>query len=280
VPPTSNSRLRWDERSARAARLADRHPATAGLLTFYALLTRYQGSLAERWAPVLERRPAIDSFPAALDTALVLDAVQDTLRWLGQSAPPGLVHVIGGLHELRPPDWHTHLDRYLEGATDSDVEEAPGVFLLETILQPLAELLALRASLASRAPSSEPRVLSPEARCRFCGSLPVVGVLREEGHGTRRTLLCGLCLSEWTYLRIVCPSCGERKFDALPVYTAEQVAGARVEGCDSCRSYLKTIDATKDGFAVPLVDDIATLTLDLWAREQGYVRLRANLLRT
>ena len=118
------------------------------------------------------------------------------------------------------------------------------------------------------------------SRCPFCDSLPVVGGLREAGHGAKRSLLCGLCLSEWDYLRLVCPACGERKFDALPVYTAEQFSGARVEGCDTCRAYLKTIDATKDGLAVPLVDDLATVALDLWARDQGYVRLRPNLLRT
>jgi FdhE protein len=52
-----------------------------------------------------------------------------------------------------------------------------------------------------------------------------------------------------------------------------------VDACDSCRRYVKTIDLTRDGTAVPIVDDIATLTLDLWARGQGYERLRPNLLR-
>jgi FdhE protein len=54
----------------------------------------------------------------------------------------------------------------------------------------------------------------------------------------------------------------------------------RIEACDNCKRYLKTIDLTKDGHAVPIVDDIASVSLDLWAAEQGYSRLRANLLRT
>ena len=99
-------------------------------------------------------------------------------------------------------------------------------------------------------------------------------MLRDAGQGTRRALVCGLCFTEWAFERIVCPSCGERRFDALPVYTAEQVAGVRVDGCDSCGVYLKTIDASKDGTSVPEVDDLATLALDLWAREHGYRRLR------
>ena len=109
-----------------------------------------------------------------------------------------------------------------------------------------------------------------DARCPFCQQRPATGVLRDAGQGTRRALVCGLCFTEWTFERIVCPSCGERRFDALPVYTAEQVAGVRIDGCDSCGVYLKTIDASKDGTSVPEVDDLATLTLDLWAREHGY----------
>ena len=60
-----------------------------------------------------------------------------------------------------------------------------------------------------------------QARCPFCNALPVVGVLREAGHGAKRTLVCALCLVEREYLRVVCPSCGEQQFDALPVYTAD-----------------------------------------------------------
>jgi formate dehydrogenase maturation protein FdhE len=43
--------------------------------------------------------------------------------------------------------------------------------------------------------------------------------------------------------------------------------------------YVKTIDLTLDGQAVPVVDDVASVPLDLWARDAGYVRLRPNLLR-
>jgi FdhE protein len=269
--------LRWDERIARATLLADRHPATADLLTFYASLATYQRALAERWPAIAEHSLPADSLVASLDRALVLDAVQDTLTWLERSSPPGLVGVIRGVQQLRSSDWRAQLDRYLTHEAAIAIEEVPRVFVLEIILQPLAELLAIEAR--SRADDSGPQD-SGTSRCPFCGSLPVVGVLREEGQGNKRTLLCGLCFSEWSYLRIVCPSCGERKFDALPVYTAEQFDTARIEGCDSCRTYLKTIDLTKDGRVVPLVDDFATVTLDLWAREQGYGRLRANLLRT
>ena len=115
-------------------------------------------------------------------------------------------------------------------------------------------------------------------RCPRCAALPVAAVLREEGHGAKRSLLCALCLQEWECLRIVCPACGEQDFDKLPVYTAEQFAHVRIDACDRCHHYIKTIDLTKDGLAVPCVDDIASVSLDLWARERGYTRLKTNIL--
>jgi FdhE protein len=62
------------------------------------------------------------------------------------------------------------------------------------------------------------------------------------------------------------------------VYTAEELQHVRVEACDSCRCYIKTVDMTKSGLAEPVVDEIAALPLDLWAQKQGYTKLQANLL--
>jgi FdhE protein len=77
----------------------------------------------------------------------------------------------------------------------------------------------------------------------------------------------------------MCPACGEERFDRLPVFRAGGVGAARVDACDACRAYVKTIDLTEDGEAVPLVDDLASVPLDLWARGEGYARIRPNLLR-
>ena len=45
----------------------------------------------------------------------------------------------------------------------------------------------------------------------------------------------------------------------------------RIDACDRCQHSIKTIDLTKDGLAVPCVDDIASVPLDLWAREPARV---------
>ena len=83
---------------------------------------------------------------------------------------------------------------------------------------------------------------------------------------------------EWDYLRIACPACEESRDDRMCVYTASQFEHIRVEACETCRIYIKTVDLTKNGHAVPVVDELATIPLNLWAQEHQYAKLRANLL--
>ena len=113
--------------------------------------------------------------------------------------------------------------------------------------------------------------------CPFCGERPVAAVLRPEGEGGKRYLLCSLCLTEWEFRRMLCPHCGEENHEKLAVYTTKQFPHIRVEACDSCHHYLKAIDLTVDGHAVPEVDELASVALDLWAAENGYTKLAANL---
>jgi FdhE protein len=103
-------------------------------------------------------------------------------------------------------------------------------------------------------------------------------VLRQQGDGARRSLLCGFCLCEWEFRRIVCPNCDEKDHAKLPVYTAAEFPHIRVECCDACHTYIKSIDLSKNGLADPLVDEIASVPLDLWAEEHGYAKLCPNLL--
>ena len=103
---------------------------------------------------------------------------------------------------------------------------------------------------------------SADPTCPFCNARPVAGVLRGEGDGGKRWLLCSLCSTEWQYRRVLCPGCGEENKDKLPIYTAAEFPAARVDACDTCQTYLKSIDLTKDGHAIPMVDEIATVALE------------------
>src|SRR5262249_52225444 len=110
----------------------------------------------------------------------------------------------------------------------------------------------LQAQTAERALAAEiPAGVQPQ--CPFCSEKPVAAVLRPEGDGAKRYLLCSLCFTEWEFRRLLCPNCGEEDKEKLPVYTAEEFAHVRVEACATCNVYFKPADLTKNRPAVPPV---------------------------
>ena len=52
----------------------------------------------------------------------------------------------------------------------------------------------------------------------------------------------------------------------------------RIEECTSCRYYIKSVDLRKNGNAVPDVDDVGSVELDLWAQERGLLKIQRNVL--
>src|SRR5437773_5778253 len=107
----------------------------------------------------------------------------------------------------------------------------------------------------------EPPIEATLRDCHLCGARPLLGVLRPEGDGGKRVRLCSFCSQEWEFRRIFCSTCGEEAEGKLPVYVAEQLPHIRVEACDTCKFFLTTVDLTKDGHAIPLVDDLAAIPL-------------------
>jgi FdhE protein len=113
--------------------------------------------------------------------------------------------------------------------------------------------------------------------CPACGGLPQVSVIAPESGefmgGSPRSLVCGRCAGWWTFPRAVCAWCGEDDPRKVAPFVPDAGA-ARIDACETCSVYVKTFDLRQAGGAavVPLVDDVATLTLDLWAREQGLHR--------
>ena len=117
----------------------------------------------------------------------------------------------------------------------------------------------------------------PAVPCPAGHAKPIAAVLRPEGDGGKRYLVCSQCGAEWEFRRLLCPNCGEEDPEKLPIFTADRFPHIRIEACDTCRVYLKCVDMTCDGLAVPEVDEIASVTLDLWAVEHGYRKLQTNV---
>lgn len=181
--------------------------------------------------------------------------------------PAKLAEDAGRLLNSPSAEVHGFLERFME---TTDHPQDGSSFFARTLLQPQAECLA-QAELV-------PEHRSVGNQCPQCGSRPQLAVIRPEGDGGKRMLLCSFCQSEWEYRRILCPSCGEENHEKLPRYSAEGISAVRVEACDACKCYLKAVDMTLDGLAIPVVDEIATAPLDLWAVEHDYRKIQHNLM--
>jgi FdhE protein len=242
----------WDQRIARAQELSQQHSCAAALLRFYTHVAAFQKSVYNdlQSGRLAARLEVITSLVPAL-LKVVIERGPDALAQEAQAC----------LHDET---------RWLEILTARHTEGDPAdVFFARALLQPHTEYLASRADIALNGTKST---------CPFCAQKPVVAVLRGEGDGAKRSLVCSLCSTEWEFRRILCPACGEQNKDRLPVYTVSDLDYARLEACDTCRTYMKAIDLTRNGLAVPVVDDVATVALDVWADEKSYTKLMPNLL--
>ena len=84
-----------------------------------------------------------------------------------------------------------------------------------------------------------------------------------------------MCLHEWSHKRDTCPACSA--VGKLVFYSATEIPNVQIQACDACKRYLHLIDLGKDPASIPELDELAAVALDVWAREQGYEKVRVNL---
>jgi FdhE protein len=269
----------WQQRIRRAEHLAQQHPFAAEILGFYIHTARFQeglyqslerGSAGVPPAVLQEQDGASRPLSGQRDagaTKTLLTSFPQFLTLVEEKAPARLAKVAQDLRNA-PSTWSDLLDACWSAT--GEPPSSPEEFLACAFLQPYAEFLRSRASLQLEGYTS--------LLCPFCNRKPAAGVLRQQGDGGRRSLLCGFCLTEWEFRRVICPGCGQEDHAKLPVYTAAELPYIRVECCDACQTYIKSIDLTKNGIADPLVDELASVPLNLWAQEHGYAKLQPNLL--
>src|SRR5262249_37850556 len=115
--------------------------------------------------------------------------------------------------------------------------------------------------------------------CPCCAGSPWIAARRAASGagGAQRLLGCALCGGEWPFNRIRCPACLEEDPLRLPSFQSEAHPAVRIEACETCRRFVKSIDVTLDGRAIPEVDDLASLSMDLWAAGAGFERIEPGL---
>jgi FdhE protein len=278
----------WDCRIERAESLAETGMPARLILAFYAEVLKWQYDLFKQIGAASRNRPLTGSF---------------------EVDHPLFVHRFGSLLDLarlkgseslaaQAEDLAVGIERWTEVLTGYwNGEAAPeSVFFARACLQPYLELLANTQTLpfdsqlaivnatAQTALTEDPQ---PHRFCPFCGRKPQVaflssdtsmpGILEGSAEGGHRFLMCGDCLTVWPFLRIACVSCDEIDPRKLPYYSAKDSPNIRVDCCDACKVYIKSIDLTKDNRSVPFVDELAAIPLDLWAQDQGYRKIQLNL---
>jgi hypothetical protein len=294
--PPGDPIRKWDQRIEHARELAGQYPFATEVLTFYSKLAtfqkgfypRLQSNLGSTTAGALCGQLSPELNPRELEALLPL--VRPFLSFLRREGPSAMASFAARLEGSDAGDWAQLLkrfwnrnerDRKESGGTsdrpepvrsdmgDESSDEGFRRFTALAVLQPYVDYLAHRAD------TPAPVVRRPI--CPFCGSKPLVGVLRPEGEGAKRSLICSFCFTEWDYLRIACPACEESRDDKMCVYTASSFELVRVEACETCRTYIKTVDLTKNGLAIPEVDELAAIPLTLWADGQGYTKISRNI---
>jgi formate dehydrogenase maturation protein FdhE len=112
--------------------------------------------------------------------------------------------------------------------------------------------------------------------------LPQLSYLTDAGEtlvSGPRMLLCCRCGESWIHQRMTCAGCGEHATNKLPIFAdAERFPHLRADACEQCRRYLITIDLRKEPEAVPVVDELVALPLDLYVKERGFTKIVPNLM--
>jgi FdhE protein len=106
--------------------------------------------------------------------------------------------------------------------------------------------------------------------CPICGSPPHMSQFKAEG---QRYYTCSFCGFEWPGERLKCPFCENSDHTKLHYFYAEGDEAYRVDLCDACNQYIKTVDSRKLDYEPDLgMEDIVSIHLDILAAEKGFKR--------
>lgn len=277
---------RWTERRRRTADLRERLPFAREVLDFYGALLAVQ---EDAFRDAVATRPPHDMLGAYV-AELVMPAIVDVTTAAG---PARLREAAGG--RLEQGDLRAAVEAWLRGESLPPVD----TFLARASTSPVLEALdqgAVGAFDGGR----------PERACPRCGGAPQLSYFAQAGEdlatGPRR-LVCARCHATWGFARMTCAACGEDSTARLTIFSEEGTASGergsvirglptggernpqqavfphvRIEACGTCRRYLLNIDLAADASAVPLVDELTAIPLDLYARERGFSKITPNLM--
>lgn len=173
----------------------------------------------------------------------------------------------GAAHRLDPIDLLEAAIRQDDARIDSLAASDPATLrvVAQVAAVPLLRACARRIGTA----------VSPawwEGYCPLCGAWPTLAEFR--GLERKRWLRCGRCGMGWEVPWLRCPFCAETSHENLGYLAPEEGETTRkVEVCDTCKGYVKAEPTVRE---LPwwgvLMDDVATVALDVAALDRGYHR--------
>jgi len=263
----------WAAHRERGKALRDRHPHTGQVLTLYlALIEVWE----DAWRLARAEQPAPTGLAGWAAERVAPAVVATTVH----SGPEPLAVVVSQL------DTEPLLAGWLAGDSLPPVER----YLARAVLRgPLEAVDAAVACAADPAPRGG-------RHCPSCGGTPQHSYRAGADDALvsgRRYLVCVRCGESWAYASNSCAGCGETAGARRTVFAEHRdrpVVGRggtdssvlfphlRIEACESCTRYLIDIDLGLDARAVPEVDELAALPLDLFAAERGLEKIAPNLM--
>ena len=121
--------------------------------------------------------------------------------------------------------------------------------------------------------------------CPICGREPLMAKIEPETG--KRWLQCCLCKTDWGFKRIGCPFCGNMKQKELRFFYVDENSPYRVDVCDECKRYIKTIDTRElktqmltklTNLTNLFIDYVTTTYLDKLAQNEGFCSSDTGLL--
>ena len=261
-------------RSNRFAALAPGHQL-APYLSFLAALTRAQHEIERDLAPAA--LPPFERIGQALEHGMAPLAkaqlepdpmIELTLaRFLDRLADAEAPAAVQGLASMAPADWRRLISAVLGDETIA--QDVASQVLVTAALQVHFTRLAALLTAEDLQPVAD-------SACPVCCSAPmtcsIVGW--PKAHNTR-FCTCSLCATMWNVVRVKCLWCGST--DGLSYQMIEGKPDTiKAETCEKCRSYVKVLYQVTDHALDPLVDDVATLGLDMLMAQGGWQRRGQN----
>ncbi len=269
----------------RIEQIKKKRPGYGEILSFYQKVKETQDKakaslridpirLKKEWKELLAKEgfSLIQKEDFPLDVEASVKAFE-MLCQIGKEANPHLAEQVGKIREALDNKKMDLRKLLRSGVREQRTDQVADVFELDRKIFSFLIQSSVRPSIEAGMEQLRGEVDSEtwlKGYCPICGSLPSLSLLKEEVG--KRYLLCSFCGYQWRTDRLFCPFCNNKDQESLHYFYGEGEETHRIDLCDKCHQYIKTIDYRNLQESDPVLEDLATLHLDLLTTQKGYKR--------